>query len=578
MNKNKIISIIIFLIFAVLSISTYYSTLNQKEYIEIKHQQSFDTLQQMIDGKIIFFRKMFYKRISNMVTYNNNFKEAIIKNDLNQIKKMMDDEFKALKNENKYTSTLHLISKDNITIYRAHKPSLRGDNLTNIRPIVNSVNKDKRAKYGFEVGKNAVSYRIDIPLIFNNKHYGILEYGLDPALFIDDLTSVSDYIESATLINRDLYKKRFNTKSQTKEHIINLSPKYIFFDDGDFFKNIKLDDTIINTHFKHNDNHYRTFTYNLLTFDGGSIGKILIAINTNADNNIFSNIIKTSIFNQVVLILIIFLIVYYAFNYYENKIKKLLEHEKHNERVLQQQSKMASMGEMIGNIAHQWRQPLSIISTQASGIKMQKEYGVLDESTIIKSMDSIVEQTIYMSNTIDDFRDFFKSDKEKTSFSFNQAIEQNLTLVSSSYEGNNITIVKHFDNDIYISGYQSELTQSILNILNNAKDQLIKKDHENIKIVQIVTKNVNNNIILQITDNAGGVDESIKDKIFEPYFTTKHQSQGTGIGLYMTHEIISKHFNGNIEVSNVEFEYDNVKYLGAQFSITIPASQELIKL
>jgi len=569
MKKNNIIISIIFFIFFILSISTYYSATKQQEYIALKQKQSFDTMQQIIDGKMIFFRRQFANRIKSIIYRFDKFEITIKQNDKQKIAKMMNRLLKILKKENKYSKSLHLISNNNISIYRAHKPDKFGDDLTGVRPIVDFVNKYKRAKYGFEAGLYTVAYRIDIPIIYDGKYYGVLEYGIDPKLFLDDLTSVSDYIESAILINKEKYNNLKKYNLELTENIVSSSKKYILMDDDTFFKDLDLDHIHDDLRFNKDKDHYASYLYTLLSFDNKSIGKILIAINTTADEHRYEEIIKLSIINQIILIVIIFVIVYYAFSYYEREIKIFVEHEKQNEMMLHQQSKMASMGEMIGNIAHQWRQPLSSISTIASGINAQKEYEIFDESSLMPSMDKIVEQTQYMSKTIDDFRNFFKNDKEKILFSLDDAIEQNISLVETSLKNNNINFITNLDHKIELYGYKNELTQAFINIINNAKDQLVKSDNIDNKIIKIETMILNNMIHIKIIDNGGGVPDDIIGKVFEPYFTTKHQSQGTGIGLFMTHEIIVKHFNGTLEVTNVEFEYLNKKYTGAQFDIAL---------
>ncbi|MEA3354142.1 MAG: ATP-binding protein [Campylobacterota bacterium] len=510
-----------------------------------------------------------------MLYTDNELKNAIINNNFKDIQKHMDKHFRYLKKENKYTRTLHLIDTNNISLYRAHKPDKNGDDLTNIRPIIKFVNEFKRAKYGFEAGRYHVTYRVDIPIIYESKYYGVLEYSVDPTLFIDDMSSVSNYLESAILVKKRQYMNYDLNYYKKNLNIINVSENYLLFDDSEIFKVLDLEKIKIDDHFKYNNEYFTPYEYNLLNFKGTPEGKILIAVNISADENMFLDSIKLSAINQIVLIILIFIIVYYAFNYYETKIKNLIEHEKQNERLLHQQSKMASMGEMIGNIAHQWRQPLSIISTTASGIKIEQEYDIFNIDTLEKSMDNIIEQTSYMSKTIDDFRNFFKSDNEKVTFSFNDVLEQNLTLIHSTYANNYIEVIKSFDTNVSITGFQSELTQSILNILNNSKDQLIENNEQSQRVVKIETKIDNDNILLMITDNAGGIPKEILNKIFEPYFTTKHQSQGTGIGLFMTHEIIKKHFNGDIVASNTDIEYQDKIYKGAKITITIPLKKEL---
>ena len=239
------------------------------------------------------------------------------------------------------------------------------------------------------------------------------------------------------------------------------------------------------------------------------------------------------------------------------------------EQLLIQQSKLASMGEMIANIAHQWRQPLSIISTSATGIKIQKEMGILDDDSEIKSLDCINENAQYLSNTIEDFRDFFKKSKIKNLVNLNTLLEKTLKLIITRLKNKKITIINNCI-DIEFETYEREMIQVFMNIINNSIDAFENKDYE--KFIFFETKKFENKIVINIKDNAGGIDENILDKIFEPYFTTKESKQGTGIGLYMCNEIVVKHFNGEISVTNEYFEYSNQKYKGSQFTIELPLS------
>jgi two-component system sporulation sensor kinase C len=239
------------------------------------------------------------------------------------------------------------------------------------------------------------------------------------------------------------------------------------------------------------------------------------------------------------------------------------------EQLLIQQSKLASMGEMIANIAHQWRQPLSIISTSATGIKIQREMGILDDSSEIKSLDCINENAQYLSNTIDDFRDFFKKSKTKNLVNLNNLLEKTLKLILSRLKNKDINIIKNNIN-IEFETYEREMIQVFMNIINNSIDAFENKYYD--KFIFFETKKFENKIVIKIKDNAGGIDENILNRIFEPYFTTKESKQGTGIGLYMCNEIIVKHLHGKIIVSNESFEYKNQKYKGSQFTIELPTT------
>ena len=252
-------------------------------------------------------------------------------------------------------------------------------------------------------------------------------------------------------------------------------------------------------------------------------------------------------------------------------IKDITQH-----KLMESQSKLASMGEMIGNIAHQWRQPLSLISTIASGIKLQVEFEQFNEKDIIPNMDNIIKQTTYLSNTIDDFRNFIKNSNEKSEVQISNVINKTLSILNPSMVTHNISVILNLEDDIKIIGYENQLIQALINIINNSKDAIkekLKDDEE--RLIFIKTKSTNNSFILEIKDNAGGIIESVMDKIFEPYFTTKHKSIGTGIGLSITHQIITKHHNAHIYASNKTYEYENKTYTGACFTITFDKQKEL---
>ena len=246
---------------------------------------------------------------------------------------------------------------------------------------------------------------------------------------------------------------------------------------------------------------------------------------------------------------------------------------KQKDKLLFQQSKMAAMGEMIGNIAHQWRQPLSLISTCASGIKLEKEFSEIKDEKLFESLDLIVENTQYLSKTIDDFRNFFKADKIIEDFCVNQSIDKVLKLLKSSIQNHNIQIETFYFQDLIINGYPNEFLQVIINILNNAKDALVQIE-KNQRFIEIRTYIKNKRCYVEILDNGGGVDENIISKVFEPYFTTKHKYQGTGIGLYMSHQIIVEHMKGSIYLKNIEIEKNDKLFKGCCVTLEIPTKKE----
>lgn len=250
----------------------------------------------------------------------------------------------------------------------------------------------------------------------------------------------------------------------------------------------------------------------------------------------------------------------------EQKLKEKLLKEK--DYALFQQSKMAAMGEMIGNIAHQWRQPLSVISTAATGIVLHKKMGISVEEDEIKTLNAINDSAQFLSQTIEDFRNFLKLDKDVQLFSINVAIEDALSFSSINKKSKDISIHLEIEDNLEVYGIKSEFIQVMMNILKNAEDALLKIEDE--KHVLISAYLEEQKVVIKVIDNAGGIDSKIISRIFEPYFTTKHKSQGTGIGLYMSQEIIKNHMKGNLYANNHSYVYENNNYSGACFVIEIP--------
>ncbi len=259
------------------------------------------------------------------------------------------------------------------------------------------------------------------------------------------------------------------------------------------------------------------------------------------------------------------------FEKYKKEIDQHLLNNEKQQNLLAQQSKMAAMGEMIGNIAHQWRQPLSTITTSATGMQLQQELNLLESKDLLKGLDCINKSAQYLSHTIDDFRNFFTTNKKKNVFSIKNSIKQAISLVSVQFYKKDIEIIEDIE-DIEICSYENELIQVIINLLNNARDELIKKQDNEKRLIFISTSIQNDQLILSVKDNANGIPSSVINQIFEPYFSTKESSTGTGIGLFMSKEIILKNMQGTLEAKNETYVYNEERYKGAIFTITLPLS------
>ncbi len=229
------------------------------------------------------------------------------------------------------------------------------------------------------------------------------------------------------------------------------------------------------------------------------------------------------------------------------KMRQTELEKQQNETILINKSKLASRGEMIGNIAHQWRQPLTHLSYIIMNLKAAYENDKLDKKYLEKKTDEANKQIEFMSHTIDDFRNFFKISKQKEEFSLIECINESINLLNESFKSLDIKLNFNYTENFRIRTYKGEFAQVIFNLLNNAKDEFIKQEIKDAKIIINIIKK-EENILIEIIDNAGGISEKIIKKIFEPYFTTKEK--GLGIGLYMSKVIIEKNIGGKLEVEN----------------------------
>jgi PAS domain S-box-containing protein len=238
----------------------------------------------------------------------------------------------------------------------------------------------------------------------------------------------------------------------------------------------------------------------------------------------------------------------------EEKVQKQIKKIRKNELILFQQSKLASMGEMIGSIAHQWRQPLNSLAIKKERIMVDFEDGDLDESAMKKYSNEVDITLEYMSNTIDDFRKFFNPSRDKMPFSIFSAIDSISLIFSAQLENHDIKLNINKNENIYdirVFGYENEFKQVIINIINNAKDAILINNIKKAQInLDIYTKD--KKVFIDISDNGGGIPKDVIFRIFEPYFTTKFESQGTGIGLYMSKTIIEKNMSGSLLVRNIK--------------------------
>ena len=244
----------------------------------------------------------------------------------------------------------------------------------------------------------------------------------------------------------------------------------------------------------------------------------------------------------------------------EERIEAAIADLRQKDQMLIQQGRLAAMGEMLNNIAHQWRQPLNNIDLIVQSLQEAFESGELTEAEMDRSIDNALDVIIHMSETIDDFRNFFRHDKEKQAFTVNEVVPHSIRYVEATLKSCNIEVEVTAEEDVLTYGYQNEYSQVLLNIINNARDVLLERNVANPRISIRVFREHELSVVT-VRDNGGGIDAGILPKIFDPYFTTKEMTQGTGIGLYMSKVIIEKNMGGSLTACNREG--------GAEFRIEV---------
>jgi C4-dicarboxylate-specific signal transduction histidine kinase len=311
------------------------------------------------------------------------------------------------------------------------------------------------------------------------------------------------------------------------------------------------------------DKRYICIEYDLEDFtDENVVGHVVYFKEyTESHSRFVKQIIFVSLVSIIFLILLI-LIIYFGLQFYEKELTKEIKMKEEKEDLLRKQNRLAIMGEMIAMIAHQWRQPLAAIMASSQAIKLKKRLNKLTDEFEDEKLKDIENLTKHLSVTIDDFKNFFKQDKQLVVCNPAELIQKTVEFLDHRIKMNSIVvnIIDKFDSKI--ETYSSELLQVSMNIITNSIDELSQKE-QNIKAIDITIVGDEKYLYIIISDNAGGIPLNIIGKIFEPYFSTKGKN-GTGLGLYMSKVIVDKHLKGHLSVSN--------SIEGANFHIKIPLS------
>ncbi|CAM3440022.1 sensor histidine kinase [Arcobacter aquimarinus] len=580
-NKERyiVINVIVLLFICLLTIfiGDYLISKKEKELLEQKYSLISKNLKEK-SYSLIESKKNATLALTLTLSENEKIKNVLLSK--GEIKYELNLLSEKLKNYTDFRNVwFQMIDKDGVSIYRSWTED-KNDKIKLFRSDLHPLLKSPKIQNNISVGIYDITFKSQIPIYNQNNFLGVLEG-------ITHFNSITKELKNSDLVEVVLLVEKKFTEQLRKNSFTNIFLKDYYVANFDsstellkYLENQNFDDLLKIENYFIKDG--MLITNVIINQDNDKLANMLLFRNLNSIDISEINQFKKHAFSYLTFFLIVFCLTIFVIGYYLyskrlrelNQIlqqtvnKEILKNDEKN-KILFQQNKMAAMGEMIENIAHQWRQPLSVITTAASSIKLKKEYGLLEDKEYEESMNYIIDTANYLSNTIDDFRYYFSPNKSKNLFNSKKLVEKAVSLLNLSFNDNQIEIIKNVE-DLEITSFENELLQVIINILNNAQDELIKKEKDEKRYIFIDLFRQNDNLKIKIKDNAGGIKEEIKDRIFEPYFTTKHKSKGTGIGLYMCEEIIIKHIKGKIEVSNEKYTYNNNEFVGALFKITVP--------
>lgn len=581
-----------YLIFFIVISTIIYTLLNTEKNNKIQSYLKDETSQIYLEYKAIYNQQ---KKFSQIIFDSIINKEDIIEpltqiytnpKDIDKVRadlyeKLKDPYFK-LKQYN--LKQLHFHLKNSDSFLRMHRPNLHGDNLKKARSTVAYVNENKKYIEGFEEGKIFNGYRFVYPIFNKNyEHLGSVEISFSALAMITFLKDTYG-IDSNLLIKKSVVDKKV-FEFEKSNYVKSPNPKFYFeksivekFSHDNKTLPKKIDE--INKKIEEGKPFTVYIKEKLRTFIPlvNPVSKEIVAtLVIYKDSLYIPNKYKNFYFLTFSLILLLGIILKYIDKLskakadltdlnknLDKKVKRGIRTNRQKDLKLLHQTKMISLAELLNNISHQWKQPLSIITTSASGLKLQKTTDSLDEKNFELLTNSILEQSKNLSETLESFNDLFESDEHQSTINLSEKISNIVRIVvnDENFKDIKITTICN-DFDLQIHGSISQFSQVLVHILNNARDAIGKsnKIHKEI-IIRIFEKE--NNAYIEIEDTGDGIKSEAINQIFEPYFTTKHKSVGTGVGLYMSYQILQNKFNGQIKARNVKN--------GARFTIIVPLS------
>lgn len=526
-SKRKFIVLTSIIIVIIGFISIYTNTSQKLEITKQLEDEKYSSIKQLFDFKLKETKRIYTSKLIAIIKHEKRIIDAFKEKDRETLYKEAKPLFEKLKIENPYFEIMCFGLPDKTAFLRVHKKEFYGDDISSIKNVdYNSANKTGYKDFVFS--KIGLYYRVSEPVFYENEFIGFISFGIKLRHFTNLLKDLLGAPTAVVAIDK-----------QTKEH------KLFSFNSKIFNKLPRsLSSLKHNTTLKIGNKKY-IIRKNI---EKGSVYLLTLQEVSKLHRQLSEQIFQVILFNFLIVIISI-VSLHYATDFF---LIKLLEEQHKNQdkdKLILQQSKLAIMGDMLSMIAHQWRQPLNNIALIIQDLEDESEFREVSKKEIKEYVDKAMEKIIGLSNTINNFSNFFQPAKKLEFVEVHSIIEKSIALLSEKIETSKIEMVFEKGKDFGFSTYQNELIQVITNLLTNSIDAVNEKSLEEKKI--FINIDTTYNVRITIDDTGGGVDKKTLEKLFEPYYSTKNNI-GSGLGLYMAKILIEEHLQGDLQANNSE--------------------------